>query len=161
NIPQHVTFNTPLGAPAANQCGRVVFSDFHVEDSSNSQYAFPTECSNGAMTPQEKLLEFMLFDLASCVQPDKPVCTPTTGSAQGLNCGPAGDGCGGTIDCGSCTAPTTCGGGGVSGVCGTPKVYTDGTFTRDYNATGLCPNGSIPAWRLFSWSASTPSDSHI
>ncbi len=34
------------------------------------------------------------------------------------NCGPIGDGCGGVLQCGSCTAPETCGGGGVPSVCG-------------------------------------------
>ncbi len=161
-IPQHATFNTPLGVPAANQCGRVVFSDFHVENSSDTNFAFPTECPGGAMTPQEKLLEFMLFDLANCVTPDQgPSCVPTTCSAQGLNCGPAGDGCGGTLSCGTCASPTTCGGGGQSGVCGTPKVYTDGTFTRDYDASTLCPSGKLPVWELMSWNTTTPSDSHI
>ena len=35
------------------------------------------------------------------------------------NCGTASDGCGGTIACGTCTAPQTCGGGGAANVCGT------------------------------------------
>lgn len=47
------------------------------------------------------------------------VCTPTTCSAEGWNCGSAGDGCGGTLQCGTCSAPATCGGGGVANVCGT------------------------------------------
>ena len=45
-------------------------------------------------------------------------CAPTTCSELGLSCGPASDGCGGTLDCGMCTAPATCGGGGTPGVCG-------------------------------------------
>jgi len=40
-------------------------------------------------------------------------CTPTTCSAQGATCGGIPDGCGGTLDCGTCTAPNTCGGGGT------------------------------------------------
>jgi hypothetical protein len=123
----HYTFNTPVGTPPAQQCGRVVFSDFHVEDASNnrtSQYSFPGECTpNSPMTPQEKLLEFMLFDLASCITPDTGppgMCTPRTCQQIGANCGPQGDGCGGVIQCGDCMAPQTCGGGGMPGVCGAP-----------------------------------------
>jgi hypothetical protein len=40
-----------------------------------------------------------------------------TCAAQGLSCGPAGNGCGGSLNCGSCTAPQVCGGGGP-GQCG-------------------------------------------
>ena len=32
--------------------------------------------------------------------------------------GASSDGCGGTLNCGSCAAPDTCGGGGVANVCG-------------------------------------------
>src|SRR5262249_16860745 len=49
-------------------------------------------------------------------------CTPTTCSALGKNCGSVADGCGGTLNCGTCTSPQTCGGGGVSNVCGTTST---------------------------------------
>ena len=121
NVPMHYTFNTPVGAPAAQQCGRVLYDDFHVEDNSTfPMEAFPTECTSGPMTPQEKLLEFMLFDLGSCVTPDIPMCTPKTCVQIGASCGPAGDGCGGIIQCGPCPAGQTCGGGGMPSVCGGP-----------------------------------------
>ena len=45
-------------------------------------------------------------------------CTPTTCGAQGKNCGFISDACGGTLNCGTCIAPQTCGGGGVPNVCG-------------------------------------------
>jgi hypothetical protein len=46
-------------------------------------------------------------------------CIPVTCAQLGFNCGPAGDGCGGVLDCGSCPAPQLCGGGGKPpGVCG-------------------------------------------
>ena len=117
-IPLHFTFNTPVTAQPDDQCGRVVFSDFHVADSYNTGIAFPGECSNNGMTPQEKLVEFMLFDLGSCVTPDIPTCTPKTCAELGLQCGPAGDGCGGLIQCGDCPPGETCGGGGMPGTCG-------------------------------------------
>jgi hypothetical protein len=118
-MPLHYTFNTPVGAPAPSQCGRVVYSDFHVENANTSRNViFPAECSSTPMTPQEKLLEYMLFDLTSCVQPDVPTCTPKTCAQLGYSCGAQGDGCGGVINCGNCPAGQSCGGGGAPGVCG-------------------------------------------
>ena len=67
SVPMHYTFDTPVGAPAATQCGRVAYSDFHVEYDTVTGVTFPAECVPGAMTPQEKMLEFMLFDLTSCL----------------------------------------------------------------------------------------------
>jgi hypothetical protein len=67
---QHFTFNTPVGAADAMQCGRVVYSSFHVA-SGGGFGTIPTSCDTKPLTPQEKVLEFMLFDLASCVQTDK------------------------------------------------------------------------------------------
>jgi hypothetical protein len=119
NFPVHYTFNTPVGAAAANQCGRIVFSDFHVENSAGSQgVVFPKECTTGPLTPQEKLLEFMLFDLTSCVAPDQPpMCTKQTCAQIPANCGMQSDGCGGLIDCGTCPNGQVCGGGGPN-MCG-------------------------------------------
>ncbi|HYV43878.1 MAG TPA: hypothetical protein VFA20_03410 [Myxococcaceae bacterium] len=77
---QHLTFNTPYNPPplpdgdAGTQCGRVVFSDFHVTATAligtGANHVFPHDCAGGAMTPQEKALVFMLFDVSSCVQND-------------------------------------------------------------------------------------------
>jgi hypothetical protein len=51
--------------------------------------------------------------------------SPTTCAAEGANCGMIADGCGGTLDCGTCTLPQTCGGGGRPNVCG-PTVCGNG-----------------------------------
>ena len=73
---QQYTFGTPVGMPADKQCGRVLFSDFHVTDATNStNQVFPAECNDMPMTPQEKVLEFLMFDLASC-QPETPPKPP-------------------------------------------------------------------------------------
>lgn len=45
-------------------------------------------------------------------------CTPKTCAAEQRTCGSLDDGCGSTLDCGSCAAPATCGGNGKAGVCG-------------------------------------------
>ncbi len=47
-------------------------------------------------------------------------CVPRSCADQGVQCGPVGDGCGGSLDCGGCTAPAICGGSGTPFVCGTP-----------------------------------------
>ena len=119
---QHLTFNTPYNASADAQCGRVLFSDFHVTNSNTTQgQIFPAECTAGPLTAQEHVLEFMLFDLASCITPDQNLtCTARTCADVGATCGPIGDGCGGTVQCGACPAGQTCGGGGTPSQCGVP-----------------------------------------
>jgi hypothetical protein len=89
------TFNTPVNAAAANQCGRVLFNEYHViAASNNAGVVFPNECSaSGTITPQEKMLEYALFDLSSFVQ---PVITPSLSivfspSPMVVNQGDSGD----------------------------------------------------------------------
>ncbi len=155
-IPLHFTFNTPVGASPDKQCGRVVFSDWHAESGNLSNgKTFPSECPSGAMTPQEAILEFMLFDLSACVQPYQPVCTPRTCADQAIQCGPASDGCGEALDCGTCPSGQYCGGGGP-GKCGTssnctPQTCKDqgiqcgpaGDGCGDALDCGNCPTGEI------------------
>jgi hypothetical protein len=78
----YLSFNTPITVvlPAV-QCGRAVFSDLHVS-SGGGAGPFPGECGVGnplttAMTQQESALEFLFFDLSSCVGDDnKPPPPP-------------------------------------------------------------------------------------
>lgn len=66
---QYLESLTPIGGAA---CGRVVLSDIHVStgdgtsDTSHYTKPFPTGCVTSDLSPQEKALVFMLFDLSSC-----------------------------------------------------------------------------------------------
>ena len=62
-------FTTPQAADADQRCGKVVFSDMHVSADSSSKPGnpYPGGCSTQPLTPQEKALAFMFFDIASCV----------------------------------------------------------------------------------------------
>ncbi len=205
--PLHFTFNTPVNlvqnlntTPPAVQCGRVLFSDFHVDNASeNSTQKYPSQCalnvsrsptntkgtcstdanctgtcsgglcpwgsactknadcastcSGGVcldpMTAQEKLLEYMIFDLGSCVP--TTTCTPKTTCPAGQDCGFAPDGCGGLVACGTCPTGTQCG-VPTANKCGTisctPKACPSGQecgFASDGCSgsvnCGTCPSG--------------------
>ncbi|HEY1956919.1 MAG TPA: carboxypeptidase regulatory-like domain-containing protein [Polyangiaceae bacterium] len=75
---QTISFNTPIGKQPADQCGRAVYSNFHIANGqSSSGTTFPSACDPNPLTGQEKIMEFMLFDLSSCVQDDtKPPIPP-------------------------------------------------------------------------------------
>lgn len=61
------------------------------------------------------VLLFMTALAAGCGDED---CVPRTCESQGFNCGEATDGCGQPLECGTCSAPASCGGGGQENVCG-------------------------------------------
>ena len=95
---------------------------------------------------------------ATCQQSPTPalddlcvICTPKTTCPAGDNCGSLPDGCGGTIVCGACTFPQTCGGGSPSNphVCGcTPKTSCpagDNCGTVPDGCGGAVSCGTCPA----------------
>lgn len=75
---QYVSANTPLGVADEQQCGRIVYSNIHVTTGNSDISAgsdepgqpFPSGCKTTGLTPQEKVLAFMLFDLSACLIPD-------------------------------------------------------------------------------------------
>ncbi len=76
NTVEFLSYNAPLGATDDKVCGRAVFSDLHVSApvpnraADNPGQPFPASCATGDLSSQEKALEFMLFDLSSCVRRD-------------------------------------------------------------------------------------------
>ncbi len=140
---QQFSFNTPYAAPTAAVCGRVAYSGFHVSaGGGNNPYAnaiFPNHCT-GSLTPQEKVLLYMLFDLGGCVgnPPPPPTCVPVKCTAGA--CGVMADGCGGALDCGKCPPPackpTTC--SAQSAACG-----SIGDGCGALLDCGKCPAGQV------------------
>ncbi len=71
---QDFTFDTPFDVDAGAQCGRIAYSDMHV-GAGDGDYmgglgkTTPAGCADVDLSPQEKALEFILFDLSSCVTP--------------------------------------------------------------------------------------------
>jgi len=76
-----------------------------------------------------------LFPYIAVIPP--PACAPVTCAALGKNCGSLSDGCGGTLNCGTCSGSQTCG-GGKANVCGpcTPTTCA----ARGKNCGGI-PDG--------------------
>jgi hypothetical protein len=150
NMLLHFTFNTPV---PGGTCGHAIFSDFHVTGASGSMHSngmtFPTECAPEALTAQEKILEYMIWDLGACVgAPPPPVCNKLSCADQNIACGMAGDGCGGSVDCGSCPAGQVCGGGQCANAC-TPGACPANVLCGPWGdgcggliaSCGTCPAG--------------------
>lgn len=132
---QHITFDTPWGLPANQQCGRVLYSSFHVttaaiagsscatgNPANDSQCNFPAECST-TFTAQEKALAYFMFDMTSCVQPPDKHCVPKTCADRGVTCGLSDDGCGAPLSCGNCCTPITC-----DDICADPAQGCSATY---------------------------------
>jgi hypothetical protein len=137
--PQQLAFNTPYAPPEEGAaCGRVVYTGFHVSVIGTGNQNFPAMCT-GDLSPTEKSLVYLFFDLGACVgeEPQPPSCTPTGCGPE--QCGTQADGCGGAIDCGPCIptcAPLTCDAQGAE--CG---AIGDGC--GEIVQCGACPPGQV------------------
>jgi hypothetical protein len=97
---QYLTIPTPVEAAADAQCGRVVFTDIHVKeapppaggskDSSEAKNPFPTGCKVTSLSGQAKALEFLFFDLSSCIEPPTAMPQPPIVPPPGTTMGPPG-----------------------------------------------------------------------
>jgi len=81
---QYFSWDTPVGSAPEDRCGRVVYSDLHVGAASGDTIGgvCPASCADNDLSPQEKALEFMVFDLSSCLTPvNVPPPVPEAGPA--------------------------------------------------------------------------------
>jgi len=72
---KYLSFNTPVGLMPDNQCGKMVFGDLHIGAGSTVNQQYPASCPT-TLTPQEKALIFLFFDLSSCIQKDNAPIVP-------------------------------------------------------------------------------------
>jgi hypothetical protein len=76
NAVEYFSFTTPI---AQTECGRMIFSNVHsaLGGGTIGDRPFPERCGTSTeLSPQEKALEFMLFDISSCVQKDDAPVEP-------------------------------------------------------------------------------------
>jgi hypothetical protein len=75
----YISANTPIEEAATpdQQCGRVVHTGIHVATVAGDTIApFPSGCVSAALKPQEEAMEFLFFDLSSCVSNETVPPTP-------------------------------------------------------------------------------------
>jgi hypothetical protein len=81
NDTKYFSFDTPIGGAAPPPdagpeaaklyCGKAVFTDLHTSANLFAQAAMvPADCKAADLTPQQKALEFLFFDLSACVAND-------------------------------------------------------------------------------------------
>ena len=61
---KYLTFTTPVGGT----CGKAAFSDLHAGGAPSGDV--PGSCKSSALSPQEKAMELLFFDLSACVSDD-------------------------------------------------------------------------------------------
>lgn len=76
---KYFSVNAPVATDTANQCGKFVFADVHLANldrtATKPDNGFPGSCGT-ELTPEEKALAFLFFDLASCIQNESAAPVP-------------------------------------------------------------------------------------
>jgi hypothetical protein len=86
NDTKYLSFETPIGGIVGadsgpegtpQYCGKAVFTDLHTGGSLFSTVnSIPSGCTKAALSPQQKALEFLFFDLSACVTSDTIIPPP-------------------------------------------------------------------------------------
>ncbi len=52
-------------------CGKILYSSYHTEGREDEilPLAYPAYCSGASASPQDRILEYLIFDIANCVKP--------------------------------------------------------------------------------------------
>lgn len=117
-----------LGTTLAAACGSETTSEFIAQPRPDG----------GATTPPGSIIGDPGRDGGTPPPATTAECVRTC-SALGVACGPSGDGCGNLIQCGTCNAPETCGGGEKTSVCGSGKTTCTPKTCADYPAKSCGP----------------------
>jgi hypothetical protein len=79
---KYMNINAPVGKPPEAQCGKFVFADMHLyggdvqpPTGALPDDGYPASCSKD-LTPEEKALAFLFFELSSCVGDDSKAPQP-------------------------------------------------------------------------------------
>jgi len=110
------------GCPACDACAGVTCttapSPTCTSTTTLRTYTAPGTCTGGACT-------FPYTETTcpgGCQSGACAACGGTACEDAGANCGEVPDGCGGKRDCGTCSSPLVCGGGGRRNVCGSCQI---------------------------------------
>ncbi len=149
-----------LSAPASNPMGPTEAERFPWDNARYWKVTRGGSFSVGSDTLDNNALDSLRASRRSQFAPDAhsprlgfrcaaagAACQPRSCADSG-QCGVIPDGCGGTIDCGGCTAPATCGGGGTPNVCVcTPSATVDcgATWARRFTFHAGLPSIASPA----------------
>jgi hypothetical protein len=62
----------PLDGGSGTYCGKAAFTDMHTSSTvTATAQSVPGGCTAANLTPQQKTMEFLFFDLSGCVADDK------------------------------------------------------------------------------------------